>query len=291
MARYKRFINRNIDDSDMTGSIQFGVSRFVLGWAYLGINVVGSLIVPLEYVNTREFQNNDNFLKQNMYFIIWIKTIFAKYMGVWLLADGALAITGLGYNGRDRKEWKILWDGVCNVKPLAYENCSKFMDLVESFNITTNVWCKNYVYKRCRILGFKGLSHAITLAFLAIWHGLCSGYFLSFFLEIFPITFEKQILGLCETSPFMKQVLTRHSWLKDIFKFLGRCYFLFFLPHCLAPFVLIRFKSYMPVLWSTNFLVVTVFGSWFVLKYSFERLMSQRRSIETNGVASRKKKN
>merc|ERR1712001_127600 len=114
-------------------------------------------------------------------------------MGVWLLADGSTGLTGLGYNGRDNE--KLLWDGVVNVKPAKYENCSKFMDLVESFNITTNVWCKKYVYKRCRVLGLQTMSHIITMAFLAIWHGLCSGYFLCFFLELFPITFEKQMLN------------------------------------------------------------------------------------------------
>ena len=84
-------------------------------------------------------------------------------MGVWLIADGAVAITGLGYNGRERTNWKISWDGLVNVKPWKYENCEKFMDLVENVNISTNNWCKNYVYKRCMRLGFKSLSHVKKL--------------------------------------------------------------------------------------------------------------------------------
>ena len=160
-----------------------------------------------------------------------------------------------------------------NVKPGKYENCSKFMDLVECFNITTNVWCKNYVFKRCRVLGFKTLSQVITMVFLAVWHGLCSGYFLCFFFELFPITFEKQILHLCHTNAFIKKNRERYLWIQDVFKFFGKMYFLFFLPHCLTPFVLLKYDVYFPVLWSTRFLVVTVFGLWFVIMGLFERFL------------------
>ena len=31
-------------------------------------------------------------------------------MGVWLLADGSVAISGLGYNGRERTDWKMMKD-------------------------------------------------------------------------------------------------------------------------------------------------------------------------------------
>ena len=101
MAKYKSFIQRNLENSDMTGSSEFGLNRFLLGCVYLGVNVIGSVIVPVEYVITNEFLHNTTFLKQSMYFIVWIKTIFAKYMGVWLLADGSVAITGLG--GKDKE--------------------------------------------------------------------------------------------------------------------------------------------------------------------------------------------
>ena len=274
MSRYRRFIKRNMENSDMTGSLEFGLNRFFLGFLYLGINAIGSLMVPVEYVTTDEFLKNDNFFKQTMYLIIWIKIIFAKYMGVWLLADGSVAITGLGFNGRDRTEWKLSWDGMINVKPALYENCGKFVDLVDCFNINTNLWCKNYVYKRCRALGFfPTTSHLITLAFLAIWHGLCSGYFLCFFFEIFPITFEKQILRLSERKS--TETIEKHPWMKDVCRALGKIYFLFFLPHCLIPFVFIKSESYLPVLWSTNFLVVTAFGGWFVI-YNILRICVDR---------------
>jgi len=273
MAKYRSFIHRNSENSDTTGSIEFGLNRCAIGFLYLGMNVIGNIFVPIDFVSTQYFMEVAPFLKQNLYFIIWIKTIFAKYMGVWLIADGAVAITGLGYNGRDRTNWKISWDGLVNVKPWKYENCEKFMDLVENVNISTNNWCKNYVYKRCMRLGFKSLSHVFTMLFLAIWHGLCSGYFLCFFFELFPITFEKQMISLFQTNPTIKRISEQHTWLKDLMSVLGRCYFLFFFPHCLVPFVLINHESYMPILWSTRFLVLTVFGSWFVCQKLIENVL------------------
>jgi lysophospholipid acyltransferase 5 len=291
MVKYKKFIQRNIENSDTSGSMWFGVNRCLLGLLYLGMNVVGSMFVPVEYVTTRNFLQSQSFWKQSIYFTLWIKTIFSKYMGVWLLADGSVGLTGLGYNGIDKKNGKILWDGLMNVKPGKYENCSKFMDLVDCFNITTNVWCKNYVYKRCRVLGFKTLSQVITLSFLAIWHGLCSGYFLCFFFELFPITFEKQILRLCDTNAFIKKIRERYLWVQDVFIFLGKMYFLFFLPHCLTPFVLIKYDFYFPVLWYTRFLVVTVFGIWFVIMALFKRLLNSgniRMAVSRDDVSEKK---
>ena len=290
MLKYQNFIQRNQEKSDMTGSLEFGKSRLFVGCLYLLLNVVGSLFLPVQYVTTNDFLKNNNFWKQSFYFIIWIKTIFAKYMGVWLLADGAVAITGLGYDGRERTEWNLKWDRVVNVKPLKYENCEKFTDLVDCFNITTNVWCKNYVYKRClRAFNHKPLSHLITMGFLAIWHGLSSGYFLCFFFELFPITFEKEIIHILNTNPFIKKINERHSWLKEILKVLSKCYFLFFLPHCLTPFVLIRHELYLPVLWSTNFLVLAVFGGWFIVKGIICFLCSHKENIRIMEQFSAKK--
>ena len=286
MAKYRSFIQRNLQKSDTTGSFEFGINRCGLGFLYLGLNVIGSWFVPIEYVSTAEFLESESFLKQSLYFVIWIKAIFAKYMGVWLLADGSVAISGLGYNGRERTDWKISWDGVVNVKPWKYENCGKFMDLVENVNITTNLWCKNYVYKRCMKAGFKTLSHVFTMLFLAVWHGLCSGYFLCFFFELFPISFEKQIIRACDNNPKIKRTVEQHVWMKDVFSMLGKLYFLFFFPHCLVPFVLIRFESYMPILWSTKCLVLTIFGSWFVLQTLVEKLCKMNygsSSIPVNG--------
>ena len=60
------------------------------------------------------------------------------------------------------------------------------------FHCVCLVGCR-YVFKRLKFLGNKELSQAITLFFLALWHGLYSGYFMNFALEFFVVLFEKQV--------------------------------------------------------------------------------------------------
>ena len=50
-----------------------------------------------------------------------------------------------------------------------------------------------YVFKRLKFLGSKELSQCVTLFFLALWHGLYSGYFMNFAFEFFVVMFEKQV--------------------------------------------------------------------------------------------------
>ena len=44
-----------------------------------------------------------------------------------------------------------------------------------------------------RFLGNKNLSHFLTLMFLALWHGIFIGYFISFAMEFLTIIMEKQV--------------------------------------------------------------------------------------------------
>lgn len=67
------------------------------------------------------------------------------------------------------------------------------MQIISSFNINTNNWCMQYVYKRCRFLNNKALSQVATMLFLAVWHGFHSGYYLIFLYEFLVINFEKQV--------------------------------------------------------------------------------------------------
>ena len=51
------------------------------------------LQAPVTYITTKEFQEMP-FLKMSFYYTIWVKAILAKYIGAWLLAEGAVIISG-----------------------------------------------------------------------------------------------------------------------------------------------------------------------------------------------------
>ena len=50
-----------------------------------------------------------------------------------------------------------------------------------------------YVYSRLKWLGNRGLSLAITMLFLALWHGLWPGYYISFLYEMMYIMVERMV--------------------------------------------------------------------------------------------------
>ena len=60
--------------------------------------------------------------------------------------------------------------------------------------LVSNVFCLyRYVFTRLKWLKSKALSHLVTLLFLAMWHGLWPGYFITFLLEFILIVQERQV--------------------------------------------------------------------------------------------------
>ena len=64
---------------------------------------------------------------------------------------------------------------------------------VKILHIDVSFVCFRYVFKRLRFLGNKDVSQLLTLVFLALWHGLHTGYFMCFFLEFLIVSFEKSV--------------------------------------------------------------------------------------------------
>lgn len=99
---------------------------------------------------------------------------------------------GLTHNGKDA-EGRIKWDGCANVKLRTFETATQMHHYILSFNTNTNHWCAEYIYKRVKFLGSKIYSQIITLLFLALWHGLHSGYYHCFFMEFVVTYFERDV--------------------------------------------------------------------------------------------------
>ena len=74
-----------------------------------------------------------------------------------------------------------------------FESTTRFQHLIDSFNINTNGWCLQNVYKRLRFLNNKLLSQLGVLVFLAIWHGYHSGYYVTFFNEFIVMYVENEV--------------------------------------------------------------------------------------------------
>lgn len=69
-------------------------------------------------------------------------------------------------------------------------------DLVSAWNTGVNTWAKAHIYKRLSFLGSRLLSGLGTLLYLAVWHGLWSGYYHTFALELLEMEAEKRLASL-----------------------------------------------------------------------------------------------
>ncbi|CDR88121.1 related to ALE1-broad-specificity lysophospholipid acyltransferase [Sporisorium scitamineum] len=131
--------------------------------------------------------------------LLWIQVAGfmarTKYYGIWSLTDGACILSGLGYNGVDVKTGKTKWNRCRNIDIPKIEFANNWKELLDHWNMNTNVWLRNNVYKRIARPGKKpGFKSTMTTFFTsAFWHGLEPGYYLSFILAGFMQSAARQL--------------------------------------------------------------------------------------------------
>ena len=131
-----------------------------------------------------------------IYCMGWLQ--FYKYLSMWLIAEGALILAGMGtVETKDRKTGEVSLDHshCTNVKVGLISGCNVMLEFVDGFNINTNKWVMNYCFKRLAFLGNKNISQLASLGFLALWHGFSIGYFTCFFYEFMTIFAEKELIA------------------------------------------------------------------------------------------------
>ena len=76
----------------------------------------------------------------------------------------------------------------------------------KAFNMKTGEWLGYYVFKRLRFFNNIHISQLITMIFVAAWHGLCSGYFVSFGIQGLNLTFERNLFAQLKRSTLAKHI-------------------------------------------------------------------------------------
>ena len=136
-----------------------------------------------------------------LFFISVLLTFFIIFRYVSFMRktqEGSCIISGIAYDLRTRT-----FDKCCNIRPFKFETSSTFGGLIQAFNVTTNRWAMRYVFKRLRFLNSKPISHILTLLYLALWHGLWSGYYIAFTLEFLVVKVEKEVGVLVVVNDFL----------------------------------------------------------------------------------------
>lgn len=263
MKKYQQFVSPDYQASLPGSPLSYGFKRLGLGVLYLILHLVGSLWLPSDWPTSRYFSST-SLLTKLVLLPFWFKAMLAKYLAAWLMAEAVCVIAGLSFTGL-RQDGTLDWSGCANVKIRRLESASRFHHVIESFNITTNHWVAVYIYKRLKFLGSRSVSQVITLFFLAVWHGLYSGFFLAFINEFLVIKLEREFLSIWGHSKKVERWLESPSLVK-LFNLLGWLCVLFLLPHCFIAFSLVTFSKFYPAYRATYFLLYVALGLWPLVK-------------------------
>uniref|UniRef100_A0A674MVF3 Lysophospholipid acyltransferase 5 n=1 Tax=Takifugu rubripes TaxID=31033 RepID=A0A674MVF3_TAKRU len=251
LQSYKKLVARELTDTPgkPPNSALPAMRRFALGFLFLVIYAMFSPYFPDSYFLTDEFEAQP-FWYRCVFMLLWAKFNLYKYVTCWLIAEGVCILSGLGYNGA--VEGKHRWDACANMKVWLFETTPRFQGTIDSFNINTNEWAARNVFKRCRFLGNKAMSHILTLLFLTVWHGLHSGYVICFSMEFLIIMVEKQFVALVNDSPTLTKLA--NSSLYPLLYVVQQFIHWLFMAYSLVPFCLLTYDKWLRVHMSVYFL-------------------------------------
>ncbi|KFV86538.1 Lysophospholipid acyltransferase 5, partial [Struthio camelus australis] len=253
MTDYQKLARSEMTDvpGQRPNSFVPALKRLSLGLLFLVTYTLSSPYISDEYLISDDYMEKP-FWFRCFYILIWGKVILYKYVTCWLVTEGVCILVGLGYNGKDQSG-KPTWDACANMKVWLYETTPLFTGTIASFNINTNAWVARYIFKRLKFLGNKLLSQALALFFLAIWHGLHSGYLVCFQMELLIVIVERQVINLVRDSPLLS-TLASITVLRPIFYVLQQANHWMFMGYSLVPFCLFTWDKWMKVYKSIYFL-------------------------------------
>ncbi|KAM4704138.1 LOW QUALITY PROTEIN: lysophospholipid acyltransferase 5 [Rhinophrynus dorsalis] len=257
MSKYLKLVNGQLTDVEgqRPNSIRPAMKRLSLGLFFLVIYTIFGPYLPDSYFLTEEYANQP-FWYRCVYMTIWGKVTLYKYVTCWLVTEGVCILSGLGYNGKD-ENGQHRWNACANMKIWLFETTPLFTGTIASFNINTNDWVARYVFKRLRFLGSKAISQGAALFFLAIWHGLHSGYLICFSLE-FIVIVEKQAIELVRDSPLLSKICSV-PLLRPPLYLIQQFFHWLFMGYPLVPFCLFTWDKWLKVYMSVYFIGHVVF--------------------------------
>lgn len=106
------------------------------------------------------------------------------------------------------------------------------------------------------------ISQAAALVFLAVWHGLHSGYYACFFMEFVVINLEKDLSSTVSKYPRIVSAINAGPILIFIKFVIKKLYVVIFMGYCLGPFVLLKFHRWWDFYVSLYFSGHIIFAGW-----------------------------
>jgi len=239
-----QLVNQYYSDSDMK-SVKYP-NGFIPAMNKLGFGIFFILCLvtfggkyPMDWILSEEFKSI-SFFDKLLYIQIASFCARFKFYIVWLLAEGACILSGLGFNGYD-EHGHATWNRVTNVDIVGYETADNIKSLLEAWNMNTNKWLKNYVYLRVTPHGKKPtfFSTFATFGASAIWHGFYPGYYLTFitgaFVQSIHRTIRRNVRPIFLTPKF--------SSLKPLYNLLAWSFTQTMIHYIIIPFNVLSLRN------------------------------------------------
>lgn len=280
MNHYLKLVRGQLSDrpGSLPSSTIPALKRLSLGLVYLVGYTALSPHISEEYLLTDDYDKRD-FWFRCMYLLVWGKFVLYKYVACWLVTEGVCILTGLGFNGYD-ENGEPKWDACANMKVWLFETTPRFTGTIASFNINTNAWVSRYFFKRLKFLGNKELSQGLSLLFLALWHGLHSGYLVCFQMEFLIVLVERQVSALIRDSPLLSS-LAAITILQPLYYLVQQTLHWLFMGYSMAAFCLFTWDKWYKVYKSIYFLGHVFFLSLlFILPYVHKVMVPRKEKLK-----------
>ncbi|EDW36836.1 GL25842 [Drosophila persimilis] len=267
LRRYQNFINGDFRQHE--GNVEAGMRRLATGVFYLIVCQLGLSVLPDSYFLSSEFAEV-GFIKRIFLLGFWAKFNLYKYVSCWLLTEGALIYIGFTYKGKD-VHGQPDWSGCSNVKLILLETGNTMEHYIQSFNVNTNRWVGQYVYRRLKFLDNRTISYVAALGFLAVWHGFHSGYYMAFLMEYMIVSTEKQIARFYEQAilPQYGSILSRSDIYNVLYFVTLKSYNIVYMGWGLTPFVFLKYERWIVVFAAVNYFGFIYLIIWAVFYQTF----------------------
>ncbi|CAD7670459.1 unnamed protein product [Nyctereutes procyonoides] len=283
MNHYMKLVQGQLTDipGKIPNSTIPALKRLGLGLVYLVGYTLLSPHITEDYLLTEDYENH-SFWFRCLYMLLWGKFVLYKYVTCWLVTEGVCILTGLGFNDFDERG-KAKWDACANMKVWLFETTPRFTGTIASFNINTNAWVARYFFKRLKFLGNKELSQGLSLLFLALWHGLHSGYLVCFQMEFLIVIVERQAARLIQESPTLSN-LASITVLQPFYYLVQQTIHWLFMGYSMTAFCLFTWDKWFKVYKSIYFLGHVFFLSLlFILPYVHKAMVPRKEKLKKMG--------
>ncbi|KAJ1730501.1 Lysophospholipid acyltransferase [Coemansia biformis] len=263
MATYRRMVT--VDSRCVASQLtRRAYKRLVESLVWMAVYVRFSHVTFAEMVSNHDMYARRSFVVNAFHLCAAGLVARAAFYTAWKMSEGACILAGLGFDGFDA-EGNAQWMDIANIHVRGVELGTSLREMVDSWNIGTNVWLRHHVYLRVsppRPAGSARTSSTrvtlLTFLVSAWWHGFYPGYYLTFMMGALASSAARVLrrnlrpLVVPTTDGAAGQCTRRQAAVKAVYDFVGWLLGLYTLSFLGAPFMLMWARPSL-LLWRYNY--------------------------------------